>query len=379
LASRMKTLAELRKMRTEYDTQLQKNKILTGEFHSLEAKFTKSQAQYEATIDSLREQLKTYEHLEYELDVAIVASGERGLKESVDNDISEFEPPQRDRPNRDSIVSALGATLPTSSKRRIQQSILLAQKLVDKQRQLDQLKEQLLKEQNSKQELALQFAAAQKQLDRVKQPYNYLIEQLERKEFELQQSQLMCKQLQQQLQVISAEYQKGLDVQRKLQADIQKLLQHRKDMQSLQSMVTQLHARSRSGTPVATLAASLSGTASSTGITPGAAAGVMPRTSFSLPASASGSPRSARIELSAPLVLPTQSTFSDPFAASSVASSSTVVADLSSVPSQPAANFILHPASTVVPAASSSNTRDHGEPPTWISKLASSSGSAGST
>ncbi len=60
---------------------------------------------------------------------------------------------------------------------RIEQSLHLAQQLAHRQRELSALSSELEDERKMRESLAAQLSAAQRQLERVKQPYNYLVRQ----------------------------------------------------------------------------------------------------------------------------------------------------------------------------------------------------------
>merc|ERR1711912_130356 len=110
--------------------------VLKKEYYTLEVSHREGRAAERAELASLKEQLKGYMDVERELDAAIRAcSGMQGASQS------DVLPPH-------SIDEALllGTTLggaPTSAQRRIQQSLLLAQEVQRRTRELVECRAQL--------------------------------------------------------------------------------------------------------------------------------------------------------------------------------------------------------------------------------------------
>ncbi len=102
----------------------------------------------------------------------------------------------------DSISNALIQTItsaPTTAKRRIQQSLLLANRLQTKQREVEALQQEIkeLREKMENQESEVKFH--KKMIDKTNQPYSYMISDIERSEKELMFAQKKIRQYEEEL------------------------------------------------------------------------------------------------------------------------------------------------------------------------------------
>ena len=128
------TMAELGRLRAELEAETRKQRIVRAEYEALKQLATQQHAEADKRIDALGEKLHTYTQLEHELDLAIVGAG----KADVEGGIGHGEVRGIHR-----ILEGVSENLPLANKRRLQQSILLAQQLVDKQRRLQNTQRQL--------------------------------------------------------------------------------------------------------------------------------------------------------------------------------------------------------------------------------------------
>ena len=128
------TMAELTKMKAELEAEVRKQRIVRSEYEAVKQLAAQQKAEADKHIDSLSEKLQTYTQLEHELDLAIVGAGKAEAEAGIGQ--SEVRGIHR-------ILESVSENLPLANKRRLQQSILLAQQLVDKQRKLHDAQKQL--------------------------------------------------------------------------------------------------------------------------------------------------------------------------------------------------------------------------------------------
>lgn len=114
----------------------------------------------------LEEKLKNYENIENDIDQAILGFGST-RPESKDN----------------LYLNAIGMA-PTSTQRRVQQSISLAQRLNEKQNELAKLRNDIKDKDLELEKRKEEAKMFQDLLSKTKQPSSYLIESLEQKEKE---------------------------------------------------------------------------------------------------------------------------------------------------------------------------------------------------
>lgn len=114
----------------------------------------------------LEERLKNYENIENDIDQAILGFGST-RPESKDN----------------LYLNTIGMA-PTSTQRRVQQSISLAQRLNEKQNELNKLRNDIKDKDLELEKRKEEAKMFQDLLSKTKQPSSYLIESLEQKEKE---------------------------------------------------------------------------------------------------------------------------------------------------------------------------------------------------
>jgi progesterone-induced-blocking factor 1 len=158
----------VKETKLENEVLRQKVDVLKQEFYKLESTSRQGGSETKAELAVCKERLANYEMIEKELDNAImnVANGEEANE----------------------VGSALVSTItsaPTTAKRRIQQSLLLANRLQAKQKELEGVQAEL-KELKDKCEAMEGHAKLQKRLmDKTNQPYSYMIKDVEKAEKEL--------------------------------------------------------------------------------------------------------------------------------------------------------------------------------------------------
>jgi chromosome segregation ATPase len=184
------TLSDLRKLKIEHEIICKKLTLVKNELFTLQGESQKNQLESDHQIKNLTEKLSMYQQLEYELDMAILGAG--GLQSDEQqhggssgasglNNLGN-QPGVR---GIHSLLESLGSNIPTANKRRMKQSILLAQQLVEKQKQIDSLRKEVEYYKDRNNELDAELDAAKRALAAVSQPHSYLIQALQAKESEL--------------------------------------------------------------------------------------------------------------------------------------------------------------------------------------------------
>ena len=173
----------VKELKLENENLKQKIDVLKGEYYKLESLSRQGNADIKAELAVCKERLANYELIEKELDQAIM---------NVANSDRIDEGPMGD------VGSALIATItsaPTTSKRRIQQSLLLANRLQAKQKEVEELQ---LEIKDLKEKVGAHESDAKLQrrlLEKTNQPYQYMISDIEKAEKELAFVHKKCKNL----------------------------------------------------------------------------------------------------------------------------------------------------------------------------------------
>lgn len=139
---------------------------MRSEFFKAESKSAQESADLKATLAVSKEQLKNYEGIEKEVDEAIM-----GI------DINAVE--------GDNVYLNTIQYAPTSTRRRVQQALNLAQRLQKKQEEVNKLNQNLELERKRYIDVSEELNMIKDLLDKTKQPSAYLIDNIEEKEKQL--------------------------------------------------------------------------------------------------------------------------------------------------------------------------------------------------
>lgn len=157
--------AELRGLKDQNEMLKDKIAILRSEFFKAEAKSKDQNADLKAKCIVMEEKLKNYDNIERDIDEAVMGLG------STTN------------PDQNHYLQTIQMA-PSSTQRRVQQSLNLAQKLNQKQLELEKLRAELNSKKGDLQRAEEELAMTQDLLSKTKHPSGYLIESLESKERE---------------------------------------------------------------------------------------------------------------------------------------------------------------------------------------------------
>ncbi|ETK91997.1 hypothetical protein L915_04521 [Phytophthora nicotianae] len=225
---------DARNARLEIEMLTQKVEALKEEFARLETTSTTRITQLEAALEVERNKLKEYELLEIDLDGAVIQTGEIAVGDKgnqADGSVKVQE-----------VMTTFGA-IPTTTKRRFQQSVLLAQKVVKSQRETIALEQKLNEVTSDRTRLQHEVTGLKTKLASFQQPQSYLIDKLTRREEELQRAVRRYQEAQSQLQQLRAQYQHAQDANASLQQQLQQLLTRRGDLDALKATVQLLQGK----------------------------------------------------------------------------------------------------------------------------------------
>ena len=233
---------DLRKLKIEHEVLSKKQSILKAEFHTLQCDSQKTQIELEGTVKSLTEKLSMYQQLEYELDMAILNAG--GLEQV--NNKEELTSAGGSGGGSGgavrgihSLLESLGSNIPTANKRRMKQSILLAQQLVEKQKRIEVLQAESAHFKQRNAELDTELSSAKHALEYASQPHHYLIQSLQAKEAELAALGQRVTQLQSQLAQRDEELRRCVQQKSAIEADLHRLLQGKQQLDGIKQALIQ--------------------------------------------------------------------------------------------------------------------------------------------
>lgn len=202
--------------------------VLKKEHYSLEAQHREARAAERAELSSLREQLRAYQTVEKELDAAIracagpVVPGGEAPPQSVDEAL---------------LLGTTLASAPTSSQRRIQQSLLLAQELQRRTRELAEARELLKQAEGESSKLADELEASRQEVQYRSQPQAYIIEALRGREQEVGALRRQMKSLEAELERSRQQVEQAVAKQLHSEENLKKLLTQRQQLDGLCAML----------------------------------------------------------------------------------------------------------------------------------------------
>uniref|UniRef100_A0A4W3HWW7 Progesterone immunomodulatory binding factor 1 n=1 Tax=Callorhinchus milii TaxID=7868 RepID=A0A4W3HWW7_CALMI len=165
------TAKNLKLCQIECDKYQKKLEVLTKEFYSLQSSTEKRVIELQAQNSELKARLESYDKLEQELDGVIMQAAE------VENE---------DDAERVLFSYGYGANVPTTSKRRLKQSVHLARRLLQLEKQNSLLRKDLECYKHRVDELNQELANANSLLNQAQQPYSYLIESVRQRDSQIQ-------------------------------------------------------------------------------------------------------------------------------------------------------------------------------------------------
>lgn len=193
---------------TKLESESLKSKIdlLKTEYYKVEAMAREGTAEVRAELSVAKERLANYEHIEKQLDDVIVGAA------------ASYKPEDDLNSRMDQSLMQSIASAPTNANRRIQQSLMLANRLQAKQRELEttQKEVQVLKKKLDSSEADLTLN--KRLLTKTNQPNSYMIADIEKSERELDFAQRKIKSLE--------------DMVRKLKVENDHLKMSKKNMQT---------------------------------------------------------------------------------------------------------------------------------------------------
>ncbi|XP_008427496.1 progesterone-induced-blocking factor 1 isoform X3 [Poecilia reticulata] len=161
------TAKALAQCQVECEKQQKKLELLTQEFYRLQTSSEKRVAELQAQNAEQASRLETYEKLEQELDQVTMQAAEIENEEEAERVLFSY---------------GYGANVPTTAKRRLKQSVHLARRVLQLERQNTSLRRDLDRHQNQTGQMSQELSAANQLLQQTQQPYSFLIETVREKD-----------------------------------------------------------------------------------------------------------------------------------------------------------------------------------------------------
>ena len=155
----------------ECEKHQKKLKVLTKEFYELQSSSEKRVVELQAQVSEQQVKLETYERLEQELDDVTMQAAEMASEKEAERVLFSY---------------GYDANMPTTAKRRLKQSVHLARRVLQLEKQNTHLRRYLEKQSTQTGKVSKELEAANQLLQQAQQPYSYLIETVKQRDIQIQ-------------------------------------------------------------------------------------------------------------------------------------------------------------------------------------------------
>ncbi|NWQ69744.1 PIBF1 factor, partial [Neopipo cinnamomea] len=206
------TAKNLSQCQMECEKYQRKLEVLTKEFYSLQSSSETRIIELQTQNSEFQARLDTYEKLEKELDEIILQTAE--MEDEVEAERVLFS-------------YGYGANVPTTAKRRLKQSVHLARRLLQLEKQNSLLVKDLEHQKEQVTQISQELDRANSLLNQAQQPYKYLIETVQQRDSQISLQKEHIAQLEKDVSLLNKEKTALLRVKNQMAADLERLLNDR--------------------------------------------------------------------------------------------------------------------------------------------------------
>ncbi|NXH11586.1 PIBF1 factor, partial [Bucco capensis] len=222
------TAKNLSQCQMECEKYQRKMEVLTKEFYSFQSSSETRIIELQTQNSELQARLDTYEKLEKELDEIILQTAE--MEDEVEAERVLFS-------------YGYGANVPTTAKRRLKQSVHLARRLLQLEKQNSLLVKDLEHQKEQVTQISQELDRANSLLSQVQQPYKYLIETVQQRDSQISLQKECITQLEKDISLLNKEKTALLRVKNQMAADLERLLNHREELATMKQLLISLHGK----------------------------------------------------------------------------------------------------------------------------------------
>ncbi|XP_022263728.1 progesterone-induced-blocking factor 1 isoform X3 [Canis lupus familiaris] len=219
------TARNLTQCQLECEKYQKKLEVLTKEFYSLQASSEKRITELQSRNSEHQARLDIYERLEKELDEIIMQTAE------IENE---------DEAERVLFSYGYGANVPTTAKRRLKQSVHLARRVLQLEKQNSLVLKDLEHQKEQVTQLSQELDRANSLLNQTQQPYRYLIESVRQRDSKIDSLKECITQLEKDVSNLNKEKSALLQMKNQMALDLEQLLNHREAL-SVTTCVLRFH------------------------------------------------------------------------------------------------------------------------------------------
>ncbi|NWV10393.1 PIBF1 factor, partial [Ptilonorhynchus violaceus] len=222
------TAKNLSQCQMECEKYQRKLEVLTKEFYSLQSSSETRIIELQTQNSEFQARLDTYEKLEKELDEIILQTAE--MEDEVEAERVLFS-------------YGYGANVPTTAKRRLKQSVHLARRLLQLEKQNSLLVKDLEHQKEQVTQISQELDRANSLLNQAQQPYKYLIETVQQRDSQISLQKEHIAQLEKDVSLLNKEKTAFLRVKNQMAADLERLLNDREELATMKQILISLHGK----------------------------------------------------------------------------------------------------------------------------------------
>ncbi|KAF6084697.1 progesterone immunomodulatory binding factor 1 [Phyllostomus discolor] len=222
------TARNLSQCQLECEKYQKKLEVLTKEFYSLQASSEKRITELQAQNSEHQARLDIYEKLEKELDEIIIQTAE------IENE---------DEAERVLFSYGYGANVPTTAKRRLKQSVHLARRVLQLEKQNSSVLKDLEHQKGQVTQLSQELDRANSLLSQTQQPYRYLVESVRQRDSKIDSLKECITQLETDVSNLNKEKSALLQMKNQMALDLEQLLNHREELAAMKQVLTNLRSK----------------------------------------------------------------------------------------------------------------------------------------
>ncbi|XP_076839646.1 progesterone-induced-blocking factor 1 [Brachyhypopomus gauderio] len=220
----------------ECEKHQKKLEVLTKEFYTLQTSSEKRIAELQSQNAEQQVRLQAYDKLERELDDVTMQAAEMENAEDAERVLFSY---------------GYGANIPTTAKRSLKQSVHLARRVLQLEKQNTVLRRDLESSTSHTEQVSAELQAANKLLQQAQQPYSYLIETVRQRDAQIQSMKERLSQLGEEVSGLRKEKMALQQTRNNMAADLERLLGHREELsvmkRVLANLCSQQHGEPASG------------------------------------------------------------------------------------------------------------------------------------
>ncbi|XP_023565431.1 progesterone-induced-blocking factor 1 isoform X3 [Octodon degus] len=222
------TARNLSQCQLECEKYQKKLEVLTKEFYSLQASSEKRITELQAQNSEHQARLDIYEKLERELDEIIMQTAE------IENE---------DEAERILYSYGYGANVPTTAKRRLKQSVHLARRVLQLEKQNSLILKDLEHQKDQVTQLSQERDRANLLLSQTQQPYRFLVESVRQRDSKIDALMKCVAQLEKEVSNLNKEKSALLQMKNQMALDLEQLLSHREELAAMKQILINMHGK----------------------------------------------------------------------------------------------------------------------------------------